>query len=390
MRSMIDDVRPLMVHGMKQDEPVKWTWTNNVGGGDFLVYVDQDGVRQWNSRMRTRFRRYGPNLTEATYAGHSHDGKIDIQCTVSLYRTDDIVRGIYHFRYDVREPVDFQRLALFQMGSDHYNDHTFNKIAYGNEDGLLEEWEPERGRWRYSRTGIACPGRVPWWSLHDAVSRDESKSGAWANRGLIVRSWNARMEGKPSQTPYAAIYGTEDGGFRSALVELSLPPETKQLQPGDFVEAEAEQVVMPQYAKDYYGPNKQLSAALSKDENTWRMIHREAIGNSLVISATRGTIEKTYPIRVRVDRKGCAEIAVQGGLGYVPFTFTGVQTWKGFILEEKNGSEWKRIDQSVHGNDFWQTDYDPVSKQWEITYTIPLDTKNDQTVTRSLRFVSKP
>jgi hypothetical protein len=29
------------------------------------------------------------------------------------------------------------------------------------------------------------------------------------------------------------------------------------------------------------------------------------------------------------------------------------------------------LDQSVHGNDFWQTDFDPVRKRWQITYNIP-------------------
>jgi len=35
----------------------------------------------------------------------------------------------------------------------------------------------------------------------------------------------------------------------------------------------------------------------------------------------------------------------------------------------------KRIkwDQSVHGNDFWQTDYDAFSNSYKITYNVPLD-----------------
>jgi hypothetical protein len=31
----------------------------------------------------------------------------------------------------------------------------------------------------------------------------------------------------------------------------------------------------------------------------------------------------------------------------------------------------------VHGNDFWQTDYDAVSNTWQITYNLPLDSPND-------------
>ena len=30
---------------------------------------------------------------------------------------------------------------------------------------------------------------------------------------------------------------------------------------------------------------------------------------------------------------------------------------------------WRRVDQSVHGNDFWQADFDPVARRWRLTYT---------------------
>ncbi len=47
---------------------------------------------------------------------------------------------------------------------------------------------------------------------------------------------------------------------------------------------------------------------------------------------------------------------------------------------------WRKVDQSVHGNDFWQTDYDAASGTWEITYSVPLDTPGDERATRSFRF----
>ncbi|MHC4086241.1 MAG: hypothetical protein ACYSU3_15290 [Planctomycetota bacterium] len=58
-------------------------------------------------------------------------------------------------------------------------------------------------------------------------------------------------------------------------------------------------------------------------------------------------------------------------------TFTDLQDYRGFTLERKDGSNWILLDQSVHGNDFWQTDYDPVSNTWQVTYNLPLDSPND-------------
>ena len=29
------------------------------------------------------------------------------------------------------------------------------------------------------------------------------------------------------------------------------------------------------------------------------------------------------------------------------------------------------LDQNIHGNDFWQTDYDPTTSTWSRTYNLP-------------------
>ena len=76
-----------------------------------------------------------PNLTEVTYAGVSQDKKIALQYTISIYRTDDITRGVYRFRYDVKEKVDFSKLVLFQCGGDDYSYTGERKFAYGDEKG---------------------------------------------------------------------------------------------------------------------------------------------------------------------------------------------------------------------------------------------------------------
>lgn len=34
-----------------------------------------------------------------------------------------------------------------------------------------------------------------------------------------------------------------------------------------------------------------------------------------------------------------------------------------------------RLDQSVHGNDFWKADYDEGARTYTLTYNLPLDDK---------------
>jgi len=369
-RCRIDDLRPLLVWATNTRRG-KWSWTNNVGGGDFLVYFDGKGEYQYFKEMKAAYDAHGPNLTEATYAGTTVDGRIAARITVSTPRCDDINRAFHRFRYDVLEPTRFRRLAFYQLGADRYLGFQFRKIARGNAQGLIEEWQPGGGGRRYLRTAIPCEGEVPWFSLHETLPR-RGGGGAWANRGLIVRSWSARLGGRAAPAPFAAVYGTQSG-VASAALELSPPPGVEELLPGDFVEAEVELVVVPMSAADYYGPNEALRAALREGGNTWRPVFREAAGNHLQLKAIRGTIRRGYPIVVEVGRGERAELEVTGGVGYVPITFAGLRASRGYQLRQVVGDKSRVVDQSVHGNDFWQTDYDPAAGRWRITYNVCLD-----------------
>ncbi|NNM28706.1 MAG: LamG domain-containing protein, partial [Akkermansiaceae bacterium] len=360
----ITDVRPVMVRSKKDGKP--WTWTNNVGGGDFFRFFDRDGERLPHAAMRTSYHRQGPCLTEVTYAGRIGEA-LRHSSTVSLARTDDVVRGVYKIRLDVKQPADFSRFVIFQVGADTYYAGRERKMAIGNETGVLKEWETRWGGGTYRTAPVQCTGRIPWASLHDAVSRDSSGTGALANRGLVIRSWKARLGGKAA-APWIAERGVGPGAGGSSTLDLLPPPGVTRLVPGDFVEATIEYIVMPQFARDYYGPNEALRSALARDQNTWRMIHREATGNDRRVNVTRGSVEQTHPdVRIRTEGNEAA-FTLAGGLGHVPVTFTGLTANGNFTL----AVDGKPVDQSVHGNDFWQADYDPATGMWSRTYNLPL------------------
>jgi hypothetical protein len=332
--------------------------------------------------MKTMYRRCCPNLTAVTYAGRSADAKIDLQYTVSLFRTDDIVRGVYRFRYDVRDVVDFERLVLFQCGGDHYSYTGERLFARGNEQGLVQEWPTQWGGNIYRTDPVELSGQIPWLSMHDAVPREAGATTA--NRGLVIRDWDAVLGGQPAR-PWVAERGAKVRGIDTSLVDVLAPADVPQLLSGDYVEGEIIHVVVPQYASDYYGPNVQLAAALEKHENTWRMVYREAIGNDLDVRMTQGALEDAYPIRIRASDG--AAFVVTGGLGYVPMTFSGLPDYHGYVLQSRVDDVWVEVDQSVHSRDFWQTDYDTNTGTWEITYTVPLDRPDDVRIPIEYRFL---
>lgn len=124
--------------------------------------------------------------------------------------------------------------------------------------------------------------------------------------------------------------------------------------------------------------------------DTWQMIYREAKGNNLGVNVTKGQLLSSYPIKIKADAYSTAQFTVAGGLAYVPVTFTGLCNYRDFTLQRQDAtdpSKWIDIDQSVHGNDFWQTDYDANSGRWDITYNINLDSTNDVRTTVGFRLV---
>jgi hypothetical protein len=162
--------------------------------------------------------------------------------------------------------------------------------------------------------------------------------------------------------------GAVVGGTATSTLDIVPPPDVTQLLAGDFVEATIEHLVLPQAAADYYGPNQSLRAALATMEDSWRLVYREAVGNARRVAVRKGRLIRLHPdVRVAAE-DGRAEFTITGGIGYVPITITGLPTHRGggFTIDGTPS------DQAVHGNDFWQSDFDPETATWSQTVTVPL------------------
>ncbi|MDF1825617.1 MAG: hypothetical protein P1U68_13300 [Verrucomicrobiales bacterium] len=359
----ITDVRPLLVKGKKNGG--EYAWTVNVGGGDFFRWFSPDGDREPHADMRATYHRQGPCLTEVTYTGQIANG-INHSTTVSLGRSDDLVRGTYRIRLDVTRPADFSRFVIFQIGADTYSSTGEKIMTVGNESGVTREWETHWGSNTYRTTPLKLTGRIPWISLHESVSRlPPDEEGSWPNRGIVIRSWKARLGGKEA-APWAAEHGVKARGHDTSTMDILSPPDVTRLEAGDFIEATIEHLILPKFADDYYGPNAALRKALSKHGNSSQMVMREAIKNDRQLRINTGEFLSKYPaIKIKAD-KGAADFFLTGGLGFVPVTFRGLSSPDHWLLTI-NGIP---LDQSTHGNDFWQTDFDAASQQWSLTFNL--------------------
>ncbi len=79
--------------------------------------------------------------------------------------------------------------------------------------------------------------------------------------------------------------------------------------------------------------------------------------------------------RFPVDRRTRARSTLDHFI-YVPITFTGLTSPSGFTVFIDD----QPVNQSIHGHDFWQADYDAMTRRWSLTYNLPIDDKKPHTV----------
>ena len=116
---------------------------------------------------RTDYRAYGPCLTDVGYTEESPGGEVAARMDVSLPRSNDYLRTFFHLRYEVYRPMQWRRLAFFQLGSDFYNEVPSRRVAIGDANGVREEWEPRRANDVYDRSNVPLTGAAtvvvhPW------------------------------------------------------------------------------------------------------------------------------------------------------------------------------------------------------------------------------------
>jgi hypothetical protein len=332
-RGMVTDVRPLHVCGMGSNfassNPSQAckenTWTHNVGGADFLVYFDGSARYQNQKYVYSDFVSTGPCLTNVSYTGITMDDKIRTKVEVSIGRTDRYNKNYHHLHYVVHQETTPARLAFYQLGADHYNDNYFAGAAFGHTSSDAVDYihasEATDAGWGTASIPDPDPGLgsreadvpgvgyVPGYYRRSCAPSDtnygdnglcwfflpgkgEKTDGAFADRGMIIRHWDAVLGGQRVNNPHFSVLrtsgtqtsgltfssGGESSGVKVAL-EISPPPGVTTLLPGDYVDARIEYIVLPRNAADYnppvetgtfdYGRAAVNAALAAADAATW-------------------------------------------------------------------------------------------------------------------------
>ncbi|MDO6803066.1 hypothetical protein Q4595_11460 [Wenyingzhuangia sp. 1_MG-2023] len=383
------DLRPFLVTNEAYGGSSKQcSWTGNVGGFDMLIYEDGNGKRNHHAQVKTRFKAYSPNLTETHISSISEDNKLKFDNTFYLNRSDDFTRVYYKITVEALENTTFNRFDIFQLGGDSYNYYNAQKISYGNDTGMIGQFTPTNdGSNKYTTNEIALTGENPWIWAGDGLYQNGAKAGIEidTNNGIIIREYTANFGGVVNNTPYMMERSSSRGFSASVRTNptsycLVTPPQITSFTKGDKIELLVEIVVLPKQEADYYGPNKNFSNALATYGNSYELLFRESLGNRINATSSTNRVSTTYPLTVETSNN-TAHVTITGGRGYVSIVFSGLSSVTDPVLWKSSGnsSRWEIVDQSVHGKDFWQVNYNTETNLFDLVYNVNQDIKKDKT-----------
>jgi hypothetical protein len=350
--SFITDVRPAFTAGKSRGKT--HAWTENVGGGDFLVYFDRSNTYRWVKHLKTAYRWTGPNMTEVLYSGVTDDDAIRFNYRIRSVRTDDYHRRFHAYRYEfLKEVASPKRLVFHQMAADYYNSVRFDRYYLGDQSGLRSEHDLEPGFKGYA--GAAIPFDHAWLAIDDTLSNERDMFQTKARRGLL--SMESTLNGKPFPA-YLHLYGAKGRG--TATFDLSSDSVSRSYSAGDVVEGELEFILPPKTPGVYWGPDREFSGRLKNiGSNAWQAVADEFNHNlKLDVSMHAGALERNYPVQIRVLESGSvlADFTIKrGGIGHVPILLRGVPPGCALKAERHLNGKWIPLESvDIDQNSYYQ------------------------------------
>ncbi len=375
----VTDVRLLMARNGKDGK--QWNWTDAAWGGDWLGIAASSQEKLSFRDLKTAYLAHGPCLTDVRYNGFYGAGReVALNARVHTLRTDDYARTFQHLKYTFQKELSAKDSYFFQMGPT--SSFVTPKIAYGNRNGLIAEREVSRDL-KPNDLFIETEkltGEGPWWITFPGASFTNNRDWGTGSRALIIRSFHAVHGGRTYTNPTISMPVNQvqkDLGLDLNL-HLVAPSEVTTFQPGDSLEMDLEWITLPKVADDYYGPNEAFRQHLTENPKSWKTTYREAIANDLQVVVNGGKVLNRYPIEIRAESP-VVEVSIKGGAGYVPIRFHHLKSINGLALFEVTEGKEIQLNQAVHGNDFWQVDFDEADKTYQMTYNLPLDGKREST-----------
>jgi hypothetical protein len=333
--AFMDDIRPAFTTSYGSNPT--HGWTENVGGGDFLIYRDSADTYRWIKRLKTCYHQTGPNLTEIFYSGITDDDRIRVTYASRAVSTHDYHRRFHDYTYEfLQDVVSPQRLVFHQMAADFYLTAAYTNYYLGDEAGLLSAHAIDAGGNTYKGSPIAFDGK--WLSIDDFKG---GKNPAKALRGIIPLS--SILNGSPFPL-YLHKYG-RSWGTPTMLFDMSSDSVNRSYSAGDVVEGRMAFILPPQHVTNYWGGDAELTGRLTAyGDAAWEPVRDEFVQNvQMSVSVHQGTLLRNYPLEIRPEIHGSvlADFTINGGgIGHVPVQLKSAEPGLELKVQRWSGDAW--------------------------------------------------
>ena len=387
VRNTITDIRALMCRNGARGKC--WAWTDAGWGGDWLHVQNRQGNKFLPIGLKTAYISQGPCLTEVHYdAFYGSQREVDTQIRVRTCQADDYARTFtkltYKFNHDNFNHQVNLMTYFFMLGGG--NEYATPSVAFGDAHEGLQE---DRGLPRYPPGKILMQqtklkGKGPWWiSYHTQNFQIQNGMGkAW--RGLVIRSYRAKFGSTVVDSPSISFLSTptKSASHSNMALLITPPKEITKFSKNDTVELEVELITIPLNRNHYYGPNVQFAQHLTHNPQSWKTVLREAKGNDIKvtkITPSNTVVKQSYPLILELQNDGTIHFSIvsssttDGAIGALPIRFENISNYHGYKLVQLVGNKEIPFEPNVHGNDYWQTDYNESTRKYSMTVNVPMD-----------------
>lgn len=344
--SLLNDIRPALTSPM--NGAAAYSWTENVGGGNFLIYRDNDGTFRHMKRVKTAYKWTGPNMTEIHYSGVTDDNRIRSNNVVQLIRTYDYHRTFLSYEYEFLKTVSNpDRLTFFQMSADRYKVAGFSDYYYQNGNGAIMTAIADD-------TSTSAKGYYDSFAIEDGwIAFDDQLGGsktARAYRGLIVRE--STLDGAPFDV---SMHEYQSGWGQTQLtLDLSAPDKGRSYAKGRTVSGTLELLLPAKNTSNYTGDDSEFAARLANYTTPYDAIIDEQTHNDYNVTVTRGTLVNNYPLELVANPTGAAvDVTINnGGIGHIPV-----------IIKDIPANHFIRVQRNIDGRWYWLEDVNLTQNQ---------------------------
>ena len=341
------------------------SWTENVGGADFLNYYNSSNVYQPAKRLKTCYRWPGPNMTEVLYSGVTADDKIRFTYRTRACGTMDYNRRFHSYKYEfLQDVINPRRLAFYQMSADYYFTSFFSDYYEGGATGLGSAKTTSPSGNGYNEASFPFTNR--WLAINDTSAGADTPN---ANRGLI--STGSKLNGLPLDLhmhPYSRTWGST-----TTLFDLSSDSVRRSYSSGDVVEGEISFILPAKSPSVYWGSDSEFSNRITNSTQPWESVLDEfQYNHEVAVTMHQGTMIKNYPLEINCTATlTLADFTINsGGIGHLPVLLKNVPPSTKLTAQRYLNGAWTDLeDVQVNQHDYYQGYYDSSGK---MNYTFSL------------------